>query len=854
MKKSDNKRMAFGFGLLLMALIAVLTVSPTIIQSAADHAPIQQWSAIAPLSQPLLTESAVVSYAGQSYIFVVGGKNSADDPVTSVQRAIINPDGGLGNWQNVTPLTIPVYSHAVAASASGRFLYVIGGWNGSARLREVRRAEVGANGTLSAWTRLGDFPEPIAVHSAVVVADRIYVVGGQNDSSVLPKVRYATILADGNLTAWAPAPDLPRQLYRHAVAAHNGYLYVTGGDDTVGAQNLVYFAKVNADGSLNAWQSAALPAARFYHRAVIHDGRLVILGGTTNNSTGQAQVWSAPLSSNGSPGSWQGEPTLPQPLFRFAAVVTRKNGSDMIYVLGGLRDNAYQANIYRSAVPPTPTFTATASPTHTPTRTPTPTATPTPGLRALLLRNDPWTEMQPGQEIRYTVYYRNGPLPLTNFEIVNAVPQNVVLVPGSISSGGISAGGNVRWAIGNLAGSASGNVSYLVRVPTPTPTHTPTPTPTITPTPTATPTITPTPTATPTDPPTPTPTATACVHRIEGTVFNDINRDGAWQPSTEPPLAGSRILLEETGASVTTGSGGFFYFTLSGPGTFHVTETDPPGYSSLPNAPNNRTVTVDACQVVVVNFGNVPQTCAIQDFSFEQGPPPASAWTLAANNTCGWIGNHSSAWGINAAHHGVNSYWAGGYCGTPSSPSTDSVTQTITVPTSSGNQTLSFWLLSYRPSADDPTPDDYFRVLVNSTVIYSRNMTRANDTYPNWLQVTLNLSAYAGSTVQLRFTGVSNGALTGNVLVDEIRLGACGTAQSLDDSLPVSQLDGDQGEVTTGALEQGAASAPDFPDLVTVINQGATATWRYGGQAGQMTSNPVSNPSRLIYLPLVRKE
>ena len=44
-----------------------------------------------------------------------------------------------------------------------------------------------------------------------------------------------------------------------------------------------------------------------------------------------------------------------------------------------------------------------------------------------------------------------------------------------------------------------------------------------------------------------------------------------------------------------------------------------------------------------------PDTGAIQDFSFEQGPPPASGWTLAANNTCGWIGNHSSAWGINAA-------------------------------------------------------------------------------------------------------------------------------------------------------------------------------------------------------------
>lgn len=510
------------------------------------------------------------------------------------------------------------------------------------------------------------------------------------------------------------------------------------------------------------------------------------------------------------------------------------------------------AKVWEYSFPPTPTHTST--PTNTPVAlaTPTPTASPTAGLSMLLLRNDPWTEVQLGQEIRYTVHYRNGPLPLTNFEIANAIPANVTVVPGSISNSGVSAGGNVRWILGNLAGHASGTVSYAVRLSAPTSTHTPTPTWTVTPIATNTSTPTPTQTSvdTPTSTPTATPTATACVHRIEGTVFNDINRDGAWQPATEPPLAGSRLLLEETGATFNTASGGFYYFTLSGPGTFHVTETDPPGYTSLPNSPNNRTVTVAACQVAVVNFGNVPQTCAIQDFSFEQGPPPASGWTLTANNTCSWIGNFSSTWGINTAHHGVNSYWAAGYCN--SAPSTDSVTQTVAVPTGSGNQSLTFWLMSNRPSADDPAPDDFFRVLVNNTVIYSRPMTRANDTYPNWLRVTLDLSAYAGSTVQLRFTGVSTGALTGNVLVDEIRLGACGAAEAAGDSMSTPPADVSLGNALTGAATtEDPARLPDAPDLMAVINQGATATWRYGSQNGQMASNPVANPSRMVYLPVM---
>lgn len=521
-----------------------------------------------------------------------------------------------------------------------------------------------------------------------------------------------------------------------------------------------------------------------------------------------------------------------------------------VYSLAAWGDILYAGSnnkVWEYTFPPTPTSTPTN------TRTPTPTATPTPGLSMLLLRNSPWTEIQPGQEVLYTVSYRNGPLALTNFEISNTIPQLVQLVSGSISSGGTSNGSNpgsvVRWTIGSLAGNATGSVSYRVRIPTATPTDTPTPTPTATRTPTSTPTATATwmPTATPAV--TNTPTTGACTHRIEGTVFHDINRDGVWQPGTEPSLPGARMLLQETGATFNNTTSGFYYFTLNGPGTYHVIETDPPGYTSLPNSPNNRTVVVGDCQTVIVNFGNVPQTCAIQDFSFEQGPPPASGWTTTSNNTCAVIGDHSGAsWGIPTAHHGVNSFWAGGYCSTPNS---NSVSQNIVVPTGSGQQQMTFWLVSYRPSADDPSPDDVFRVTVNNNIIYSRYMTRNNDTYPNWVQVTLNLASYAGSTVQLKFSNVSVGSLTGNVLVDEIRLGSCGNLEEEALVPPFDEAQQPSPALASGdtALEMHMAVQPDT--LVTILNQGATATWRYNGQPGQMTSNRVANPSTLFYLPLL---
>ena len=154
----------------------------------------------------------------------------------------------------------------------------------------------------------------------------------------------------------------------------------------------------------------------------------------------------------------------------------------------------------------------------------------TPGLVLLTLRNDPVTALEPGNEILYTIDYRNGSTALTEFEISNVIPANVVLVSGSISAGGSATGSTpgsvVRWTIGNLAPNAAGRVSYRVQRPpepatptfTPTPTRTPTrtatptatavgPTATWTPTPTTMATATPTPTATPPGP-TATPTAT----------------------------------------------------------------------------------------------------------------------------------------------------------------------------------------------------------------------------------------------------------------------------------------------------------------------------------------------------------
>lgn len=330
-------------------------------------------------------------------------------------------------------------------------------------------------------------------------------------------------------------------------------------------------------------------------------------------------------------------------------------------------------------------------------------------------------------------------------------------------------------------------------------------------------------------------------------MFNDLNRDGTFQVNTEPRLAGAVLSIQETGANFTTGNGGFYYFNLPGPGTYHINETDPPGFTSLPNSPNNRTIQLGECEDLILDFGDVEQGCAIQDFSFEQGPPPASAWTETTNNSCQWIGNFSSSWGITTSHHGVNSYWAAGYCN--NSVSTDSVAQTVTVPPAASNPVLTFWLLSYRPSADDPTPDDLFYFKVNNVTRYSRYMTQANNTYPYWQQVSINMSGYGGQTVQLKFGADSYGSLTGNVLVDDIRLGEC-TLAITNEALASPE----SGEPSSTQAITDRAETVRVPEATVVVNHGAQASWRYNGQQSNMTSNSVTNPGFLQWLPMLYRK
>ncbi|CAN5522998.1 hypothetical protein BH10CHL1_BH10CHL1_04560 [soil metagenome] len=449
-----NSRLGLlGVALTVMALILIWTANA---RSSPLPTDINEWTTAAPLPEVLASRNAI---AKGDRVYLIGGKNPTEKPSAQVYTAQVQADGSLGAWTNTTPLPVPVYLHAVAATDN--YIYMIGGWDGSRTRTEVWRAPFAGSG-LGAWEKISDYPTSIDLHDATIVKNRLYVVGGWTGTAPLSKVYYAEIQSTG-LGAWTPALELPTKLYRLSVASANGFIYVTGGYDNSTAQSKVYYTKVNDDGSLGGWQQTTpLPDTRYYHETVVQDGKLVVLAGK-NDTIEYNSVYAAVINANGSLGAWNAQPALPESLYRFAAVTLTKNSSNFIYLFGGLHNQEYRQNVYHSTVPSPPT------PTSTPL--PGPTSTPIPSI-SLQVQNSPRQWVAPGEEIAYTILYQNqGVKDAKDVTITGVIPADAELVPDSVTTGagitsvinGTNAGDTIVWHVAQLDLAAKGAVGYRVR-------------------------------------------------------------------------------------------------------------------------------------------------------------------------------------------------------------------------------------------------------------------------------------------------------------------------------------------------------------------------------------------------------
>lgn len=222
---------------------------------------------------------------------------------------LANNSSALATWTTTTAMTIGTNTARVrgGAVAANGYLYHIGGVDGSANtLTTVQYARLNADGTVGTWASTTALPDARKQFQPVVLNGYIYVIGGRNNSNTVQSTTYyAKLSADGTVGAWNTATALPAARFSHGTVAYNGYIYVFGGlNSGFTSQTTVYSIKANPDGTLaSAWTTpTALPVGLASSNGIIANGYVYLVGGFTSGY--EDDIYYSKLNIDGTLGSW----------------------------------------------------------------------------------------------------------------------------------------------------------------------------------------------------------------------------------------------------------------------------------------------------------------------------------------------------------------------------------------------------------------------------------------------------------------------------------------------------------------------------------------------------------------------
>ena len=256
-------------------------------------------------------------------------------------------------WRSGPSLPAPRDHHVTFIA--GDFLYVAGGNTYANLLSDVWRARLLDDGALGDWEPAIPLPGPRGGHSVAVTERAVVLTAGQlPDRNNTPSTLVAAIGPDGRLWPWRPGVQLPAGRFHHASVAHNGWIYVTGGLEPRTSVPNVHGARLGPDGAPIAWVDLTpLPTPRSHHAAFVHDGGLYVVAGLNGNPAGEHQqlrdVLRATIQPDGTLGAWTEAGRLDSAYGTHAAFA--RDG--WLYVVGGVENNArFVGTVQRAPIRP----------------------------------------------------------------------------------------------------------------------------------------------------------------------------------------------------------------------------------------------------------------------------------------------------------------------------------------------------------------------------------------------------------------------------------------------------------------------------------------------------------------------
>ena len=264
------------------------------------------WQAAPSMREPRAAHAVVATAAA---VYALAGTGRGGRPVATVERF----DGR--SWEVETRLPGAGLNAPAAVAHHGR-IYLIGGFDTTTNVPTDR---VLIYDTVArTWSDGPRLPAPRGGHAAVVLDDRIHVIGGGNSQSTLADHD----VLDPALGAWTRLAPLPRAEGSPAAVVHEGRLVAIGGrsgPSDFGAVDIY-------DAASDTWSPGPAIEPRGTAGAAVYCGTLHVFGGESQaRRTSLGDVLS--LTTTG----WQPLAPLPTPRNFARAVVL----GDAVYVVGG---------------------------------------------------------------------------------------------------------------------------------------------------------------------------------------------------------------------------------------------------------------------------------------------------------------------------------------------------------------------------------------------------------------------------------------------------------------------------------------------------------------------------------------
>jgi len=217
------------------------------------------------------------------YIYAVGGSSTnVEGLLDSVERAEVNPDGTIGPWK-LEKTKLNIARRCVHVVHINGYLYAVGGFGGIL-LDTIERAEIQPDGSLGEWEQLSDVMQYARyVHAVKSVGDRLYVLGGHDKSAGvgIASVEWSQQDDEGLFDPWQTMAPMQKNRYGLEAVTHDGYIYAMGGIDGTMHLSSIEKGRLSEDGAIAGWQyTTTLPNARGSFSSVVYQDAVYVLGGS----------------------------------------------------------------------------------------------------------------------------------------------------------------------------------------------------------------------------------------------------------------------------------------------------------------------------------------------------------------------------------------------------------------------------------------------------------------------------------------------------------------------------------------------------------------------------------------------